>query len=237
MEPEKNTMDEFSQTFEQEIPTLHAFLMQNLKSFQSQVGFRSVWEDFEGRIIDDTQKFLNNIFPELKPHNLTKAKSKSVFPDLEVAYKGNIYAIDVKSGEDVKDPWYDMGRLDTFEKRHLNKYKNEYFITVKWHRAKKGITVVNLFVEPFYKSVGLHPSSGGVLYRPYDGKLRPKSWKYFESGKAHWNNINEFREGLEKSKKFRRVEIIADWYKQMSPSEKSTFRKLIHKIDDQMELF
>ena len=230
-------MDEFSQRFEKNISSLQAMLRQNLKSFQSHVGFRSVWEAFEDRIIDDTRQFLNDTFPELKPHDLTKAKSKSVFPELKVIYKGNTYAIDVKSGEDVMDPWYDMGRLDTFEEKHLDKYKNEYYITVKWHRQTSGITIVDLYIEPFFKSVGLHSGSGGVKYRPYDGKLRPKSWNDFANGKAYWNTIDEFRDGLKISRTYRCTEMIAEWYKKMSPDEKITLKERIDEIDDQSGFF
>jgi hypothetical protein len=226
-------MDEFSHKFEHEIPALHAFLMQNLKSFQSQVGFRSVWEDFEDRIIDDTQKFLHNVLQELKPLDLIKARSKSVFPELKVTYKDNIYAIDVKSGEDVMDPWYDMGRLDTFEEKHLDKYRNEYYITVKWHRQSTGITIVDLYIEPFFKTVGLHSGSGGVKYRPYDGKLRPKSWDDFENGKVYWNTIDEFREGLKISRMYRRMEMIDEWYRKMSVGEKEALWGRLDEIDDQ----
>ena len=226
-------MDEFSQKFEHEIPAFHAFLMQNLESFQSQVGFRSVWEDFEDRIIDDTQKFLNNIFPELKPHDLLRTKNKSVFPELKVTHKGNIYAIDVKSGEDVMDPWYDMGRLDTFEEKHLDQYKNEYYITVKWHRQSTGITIIDLYIEPFFKTVGLHSGSSGVKYRPYDGKLRPKSWDDFANGKAYWNTIDEFRDGLKISRTYRRMKMVAEWYRKMSLGEKEALWEHLGEIDDQ----
>lgn len=220
-------IDEFSLTFEKNIPSLRSFLLGNLKTFQSQTGFRSVWEDFEDRIISDTQKYLQRIFPDLKPQNIVRATSKSVFPELKITFKGNVYAVDVKSGEDTMNPWYDMGRLDTFEERHLKRFKNEYYITVKWHRDQKGITIVDLFIEPFYKSVGLNSNCGGVKYRPYDGKLRPKSWEDFENQNAYWHTIEEFREGLRKSKGYRRIEMIAGWYKEMSASERATFRKLI----------
>ena len=189
-------IDEFPFTFEKNISSLRNFLLGNLKTFQSHTGFRSVWEDFEDTIISDTRKYLQKIFPDLKPQNIIRAKSKSVFPELKITFKGKVYAIDVKSGEDVMNPWYDMGRLDTFEEKHLKIFKNEYYITVKWHRNQESITIVDLFIEPFFKSVGLNSNCGGVKYRPYDGKLRPKSWEDFENQNVYWYTIEEFKEGL-----------------------------------------
>ena len=95
----------------------------------------------------------------------------------------------------------------------------------------------NRYIEAFYKSVGLHSGSGGVKYRPYDGKLRPKSWDDFANGKAYWNTIDEFREGLKASRTYRRIEMIGGWYKKMSPEEKSTLKELLDDIDNQSELF
>lgn len=222
--------DEFSTRFERKIRQLRDYLLENLKTFQSRTGFRSVWEDFEDKIIEDTRKILLSVFPDLKARDIVEAKSKSVFPDLKVVFKGNAYAIDVKSGEDTMDPWYDMGRLDTFEERRLSRFKNEYYITVKWHRDNNGITIVALFIEPFYESVGLDPDSGGVKYRPYDGKLRPKSWQDFENKRAYWHSISEFKKGLDKAKRHRRIEMMVNWYKEMSSPERTAFKKTIDKL-------
>ena len=199
----------------------------------SQSGFRSVWEDFEDKIVDRTEKFLTIIFPSLTNTSLVKARSKSVFPELKVMYEGNAYAIDVKSGEDVMDPWYDMGRLDTFEEKHLDKYKNEYYITVKWHRKSTGITIMDLYIEPFFKSVGSNNACGGVKYRPYDGKLRPKSWDDFAEGKSYWQTVGDFKKGLQISRSYRSIEMIGDWYQKISPEEKNQCKKLLEKIDHQ----
>jgi len=222
---------DFPTIFEDNIPTLREILKKDLESFQTKTGFRSVWEDFEEQIIDTVAGFVTYICKDLKPLTISKTKSKSTYPDLKITHNNHEYAIDIKSCEDKTNPWYDMGRLDTFEDSHLNKYSNEYLFTVKWHKHDDHISVVDLFIEPFFKSVGFRPECDGILYRPYDGKLRPKSWDYFNSEKSYWNNIQEFKEGLARSILYRHHEFIAQWYEEMSATERAKLRKVLDGID------
>lgn len=223
-------MDEFSKHLEKAIPKLKKDILAAFNKSQSQAGFRSIWEHFEDIINPVLIDFLTKPPLSIPRADIIEASSKSVYPDLKVKYKNKIYALDVKSGEDVINPWYDIGRLDTYEEKHLQKYAAEYCITVKW-QGRPQSKVIDVFIEPTYKSVGYRTESKGVLYRPYDGKLRPKSWADFESGKSYWKDIEHFKQGLEASKNFRRISLIAEWYKEMNEAEKLKLKKTLENID------
>jgi hypothetical protein len=221
----------FQEVFENGIPVLRTRLNQAFKDFVNRGGYKVVWEEFEDRIFEVVEGFLLEQIPNLRAHEISQTKTKSTYPDFKICYEGKTYAIDIRSGADDKaDPWYDMGRLDTFEENHTGKYQAEYYITVKYSRTegKEGeIQVKDIYIEPFYKSVGIRPECNGVLYRPYDGKLRPKTWKDFASGMAYWPTLADFMAGLKRSRSHRRMGLIRDWIKDMSPKEKAQLRKLL----------
>jgi hypothetical protein len=224
-------MDEFCRHFETAIPTLRRQILTAFQSQQTQAGFRSVWEHFEDVINPTLIRFLNNSPLSIPHSDIIAAKTKSVYPDLKVKFRKKLYAIDVKSGEYEINPWYDIGRLDTYEEKHLQKYAAEYCITVRW-RGRDPIEVTDVYIEPTFKSVGYRPASKGVLYRPYDGKLRPKSWSDFDAGITHWKNLKHFRQGLEASRNFRRTSLIAEWYKGMDESQRVALSKVLAAIDE-----
>jgi len=136
----------------------------------------------------------------------------------------------MKSGEDGRNPWYDMGRLDTYEKQHLEKYEAEYYITVRW-KNHDSPCVINVYLEPAHFSVGYRQSYNGVLFRPYDGKIRPKSWDDFDSGKTYWADKESFQKGLRASKMFRRMLFISEWYKDMPLEQRKKIKRLFDEID------
>jgi hypothetical protein len=216
--------DQFQRAFEAGIPSLQKRLLSAFKSFDNKGGYKVVWEEFEDRMFEVLKDFLLETVPGLQGHNIIQTQTKSSYPDFKILYEGHLYAIDIKSGADDKaDPWYDMGRLDTFEENHTQKYQAEYYITVKYSRdpGKDGAIIVrSIYVEPFYKSVGFRGECEGVLYRPYDGKLRPKTWADFESGKTYWSSREQFLGGLQRSRRHRRMKLIKEWIKEMSPEEK-----------------
>lgn len=223
-------MDLFCQHFEAAIPELRKQILSEFGRHQSEAGFRSVWEHFEDIINPILIRFFKQPPLSIPDSDIKVAKSKSVYPDLKVSFRGKDYAIDVKSGEHQINPWYDIGRLDTYEEKHLQKYAAEYCITVRW-KGRKPTTVVDIYIEPTYKSVGYRPISKGVLYRPYDGKLRPKPWSDFEVGRSYWRDIEHFRQGLEASRNFRRRSYIAEWYKAMNASEREMLKQILFAID------
>lgn len=223
-------MDEFCQHFEAAIPSLKKNILAVFASKQSQAEFRSIWTHFEEIVNPVLRDFLQGEPLKISPENITEAKSKSVYPDLKVIHNKKLYAIDVKSGEDVVNPWYDIGRLDTYAEKHLQKYDAEYCVTIKW-QGREPSAVIDLYIEPTYKSVGYRPTSDGVLYRPYDGKLRPKTWKEFENGESHWENIEHFKKGLEASRNFRQISLLAEWYKEMEEPERLKLKEILDAID------
>jgi hypothetical protein len=217
-------MDRFCLSFEAAIPQLKQQIMAAFGRHQSQAGFRSVWEDFEDVINPVLITFLTSAPLSIPTRQIIEASSKSVYPDLKVENENKLYAIDVKSGEDGRNPWYDIGRLDTYEETHLDKYAAEYCITVRWV-GRPVARVVDVYIEPTYRSVGYRPAANGVLYRPYDGKLRPKSWIEFETGVSHWRDMNHFREGLANSRQYRQRAYMVEWYKSMNREQRRVLRE------------
>jgi hypothetical protein len=224
-------MDTFDTTFGPTLASLRARLKSALGRHQFTGNYKVVWDEFEAIIEPLLVEHLVSVVPGLKPNQVQKASSKSVYPDFKVDYRDRLYAIDIKSGESTKDPWYDMGRLDTYKKDHLDKYAAEYCITIKWSGDSGSVRVVDVYVEPTHASVGFNPRSDGIKYRPYDGKLRPKSWTDFDEGKVYWPNIEAFRVGLEKSMMYRRIEYIKAWYVQMDRKARAALRAELKEID------
>jgi len=223
-------MDVFCRTFKAAFPDLKRKILDAFNSQATKAGFRSVWEHFEDVINPVLIDFFTRPPLSVPRSDITVAKSKSVYPDLKIRYRGKNYSVDVKSGEDHINPWYDMGRLDTYEESRLQKYAEEYCITVRW-RNRAAPEVIDVYIEPAYKSVGYRAESDGVLYRPYDGKLRPKPWLDFESGTSHWHDLEHFKRGLENSRDYRRRSFIVEWYKSMTQSQRHELKIDIAAID------
>lgn len=224
-------MDNFPKVFTALIPELRIKIMRKFQQKETQTGFRSVWEEFEGIITSVVIDTLKNSQLQIKSQNITIAKSKSVYPDIKISLDGNSYAIDIKSGaNDKKEPWYDMGRMDTFEEKHLEKYQDEYYITVRWENKERP-RVIDIYIEPMRWSVGFYTGHNCILFRPYDGKIRPKSWEDFESNKIYWNSKDDFRKGFEIAKNHRRMNLIKEWYKDFDKNQRSMIRKEISEID------
>lgn len=228
-------MDDLCRQFEAAIPKLRKQILAQFNSQHTKAGFRSVWEHFEDVVNPILIGFFTKPPLSIFPSDIIVAKSKSIYPDLKIKYKGKNYGIDVKSGEDHINPWYDMGRLDTYEESRLAKYAEEYCVTVRW-RNRDAPEVVNVYIEPAYKSVGYRAESDGVLYRPYDGKLRPKPWVEFEAGTSHWRNMKHFKQGLENSRNYRRRSYILEWYKAMSQSQRDNLKQDFITLDSGKEV-
>jgi len=248
-------MDLFCQEFERAIPDLRKQILASFSKIGVQSGYRSAWEDFEQVvnpvIIDFLRKPPLGITEICPPRSKSKksncyreASSKSSYPDLKIIFNGKPYAIDVKSGEaGKKEPWYDMGRIDSYVQKRINQFEAEYCITVKWRylgtKAFKkmadieagAIEVVDVFIEPSYKSVGISSKSQGILYRPYDGKIRPKSWIDFETLRNYWTNKEHFLNGLAASQVYRWQTYIVEWYKAMNADQQTKVREYLDRVD------
>src|SRR6185369_16971942 len=181
--------------FEAAIPNLRARMMVEYKKPVPKMDYRLIWGHFESIALQILTECLKSPPFNIPVADIISPTGKSTYPDLKVILGGARYAIDVKSGYSAKkDPWYDMGRLDTYEKEHLRKYKAEYYVTVRW-KNKKAPEVVDVYIEPVYQSVAYREKYKGVYYRPYDGKIRPKLWTEFEAGTSYFKNKEEFEKG------------------------------------------
>lgn len=225
------SLDTFCEYFESIIPTLRKQIMVAFNEYKTQAGYRSVWEHFEDVINPVIIEALKGSPFNIPENDISRAKSKSVYPDLTVRYMGNLYAIDVKSGEDSKDPWYDIARLDTYEEKRLAKYREDYSIVVRW-KDKLAPQVVDVYIEPTFKTVGYKKECDGVFYRDYDGKMRPKPWVDFENGHTQWKTKEEFIIGFQKSKLHRQYCLTVEWYSQMTETERQELRNKLDAIDN-----
>ena len=223
-------MDTFSEYFLAVAPKMRADILAAFRQQQSKGGFRSVWEHFEEIINRVLVEHLTKPPFLISPSDIIATKKKSTYPDLKVTFQGRVFALDVKSGEDSRDPWYDIGRLDTYEHKHLNKYAAEFCVIVRW-KGRQKTEVVDVYIEATYQTVGYRAKSNGVSYRPYDGKLRPKPWSLFENQKSLWRDLDHFKIGLEASLKSRWRSHILDWYQKMSVSERKALQLELARID------
>lgn len=224
--------DTFCDYFESMIPSLRKQIMVVFSQYGAQSRYRSVWEHFEDVINPVIGETLTNYPFNIPESNISFAQSKSTYPDIQVNYMGRLYAIDVKSGESSKkEPWYDISRLDTYEESHLNIYTEEYSIVVRW-KDKSAPQVVDVYIEPTFKTVGYREEYDGVLYRPYDGKIRPKSWTDFENGYTQWRTKEDFIIGLQNAKSHFHNRHILNWYNQMTEAQRHQLRDELDSMDD-----
>ena len=171
--------------------------------------YKIVWNQLQDIASSQIGKILLKNFPKCK---ITITKSKSTYPDIKMEYNGFIIAIDIKTSESAKDPWYDIARLDTIIKSRIDKYDEEYELVVKYDSKTKKF--IKMFFETLRDTVGLNPKSEGVKFRPYDGKLRPKTWAEFDSKKTYWKTKTKFLYGIEKSRKYRWRELLKGFSKE-----------------------
>jgi hypothetical protein len=223
-------METFSKHFLAAVPKMRQEILAAFRGQEAKGGFRSVWEHFEEIINPILIACLRQPPFSVPTSDIKEATSKSAYPDLKIRFQGNVFAIDVKSGEDHMDPWYDISRLDTYEEKHLDKYAGEFSVVVRW-RGREKMEVVDVYIEATYQTVGYRAASDGVSYRPYDGKLRPKPWSHFEKGASFWRDLEHFKAGLAASRNFRRKSYILEWYEKMNPAQRSGLRQDLTRID------
>lgn len=183
--------------------------------------YKIVWNQLERLVCPKIKVFLESIF---KNGKIILAKSKSAYPDILIEIDDFKFAIDLKSNESSKDPWYDIARLDTIEERRLNVYDEEYELVIKYD-SNTG-KLVDIFFATLRETVGIRLECNGVKYRIYDGKIRPKSWDDFSNGKIYWKTKEQFLEGINRSKKCRLKEIMKEHAKSLNISEKKEYIEL-----------
>ncbi len=175
---------------------------------------------------DDAVKVIVELLSQRLPKSkISSPKAKSTYPDIKIINEEGAFAIDIKVNEDSKNPWFDMARLDTMLESRINKYVEEWELVIKFRNTDGKF--IKAFFNLFREVVGNHKFSGGIKYRPYDGKVRPKTWAEFENNVIYWDTKEKFLEWIEKSIKYRLKSNIAKHLApKLSNDEKEEFKKL-----------
>jgi len=215
-----STVD-FQKEFERMMPMIREGILKDFEGLKSPAGldYKTIWSHFQKTSVKRLTDMIEKKFPGAV---IYVTKTKSGFPDIKITYQNKVYAIDIKSGASNMDPWYDIARLDTIFKERLEKYDEEYDIVIKYDQSNG--MVENIYFEPMYQTVGKDSNSGGVKFRPYDGKLRPKSWEMFEKSEAYWVSKEEFIEGVKKSMYYRMKVFIRRYWKELPEKERAELR-------------
>ncbi|MCF7883346.1 MAG: hypothetical protein K9M95_04380 [Candidatus Cloacimonetes bacterium] len=184
--------------------------------------YEIVWkqiQDIAAKVIKD---ILIQEFPSCE---IIIPKSKSTYPDIKMILDRKVFAIDIKCAELQKDPWYDMARLDTIFEKRIDVYEEEWEFLIKYDSETAEFK--QAYFGLFREFVGYREDSGGVKYRPYDGKLRPKTWSEFDNNVIYWDTEEKYHEGIKKSQIHRWKENIK---KHLAPilndEEKEDFKSL-----------
>lgn len=186
--------------------------------------YKIVWKQLQDIAVKEIVTILKTNF---RGCIITITESKSTYPDIKMKYKGGKFAIDIKSNESQKDPWFDMARLDTVEKKRINSYDEEWELVIKYDSETKKF--LKAYFNLFREIVGKRNECDGVKYRPYDGKLRPKNWDDFENNKIYWHTKEDFLKGIRNSKIHRWKELIK---KTLIPILTSKEKNRIKKLFD-----
>ena len=173
----------------------------------------------------------------LKKHlvgsKISSPDSKSTYPDIKIENAEGMFAIDIKVNEDAKETWFDMARIDTMMKDRIEKYVEEWELVMKY-RSTDG-KFLKAYFNLFREVVGIRTECNGIKYRPYDGKVRPKSWADFDSNKIYWDTKEKFLEGIERSLKHRWKENIkAHLVPKLSAKEREEFKKLFDENNNEL---
>jgi len=184
--------------------------------------YEIAWRQLQQVSTEAIVKVLEKKFPDA---TIIVPTSKSVYPDIKIEIEGKVYAIDIKANESSKQPWFDMARLDTIEKERLEKYEEEWELVIKYDSATKQFEKAYFML--FRHAVGIRQECKGLKYRPYDGKVRPKSWEDFENGVVYWKTKRAFKKGIKNSIKHRWKSNIEQYLiPKLSKKEKEIFKKL-----------
>jgi len=179
---------------------------------QNNQNYEVVWKEYQTQVCDKFIEYLK----ENGYTNISVTVKKSTYPEFTVVEGKDKYAFDVKVSVDTQNPSYDIARLDTFSTR-LNEYKNEYEVIVKYN-INSGVAAV--YFESLYNVIGIHRNTKGMVkFRPYDGKVRPKTWEDFDNNKSYFNSKSELIQGIKKAKIFRNKQLAESWKNEFTNEE------------------
>jgi hypothetical protein len=171
------------------------------------------------------KEIISLISEHLPDSEITSPTSKSTYPDIKIVNSEGQFAIDIKANEDSKQPWFDMARLDTMLADRLEKYIEEWEFVIRFNSTNGQFIKAYFFL--FREVVGIRNECAGVKYRPYDGKVRPKSWDDFDNEVVYWDSKEKFLQGINNSIKHRwKTNIKKHLVPKLSREEKKVFKKL-----------
>ncbi len=171
------------------------------------------------------EEIISLISEHLPDSEITSPTSKSTYPDIKIVNSEGQFAIDIKANEDSKPPWFDMARLDTMLADRLEKYIEEWEFVIRFNSTNGQFIKAYFFL--FREVVGIRNECAGVKYRPYDGKVRPKSWADFDNEVVYWDSKEKFLEGINNSIKHRwKTNIKKHLVPKLTSEEKKDFKKL-----------
>ena len=184
--------------------------------------YEIVWKQIQDIAAIEIKTILKHEFPEC---TISIPQSKSTYPDIKMELNDGLYAIDIKCAELQKDPWYDMARLDTIFEKRLDVYDEEWEFLIKYDSQTAEFK--QAYFGLFREFVGYREDSDGVKYRPYDGKVRPKTWAEIDDNTVYWDTKEKYHEGIIKSQKHRWKENITKYLVPiLSDEEKEDFKAL-----------
>ena len=179
---------------------------------QNNQNYETVWKEYQTQVCNEFVLLLN----ENGFLNIERTLKKSIYPEFTVYELNSKSAIDVKVSVDTENPQFDIARLDTVLEKRLKVYENEYEVVIKYN-IKTGI--VDLYFDEMMLIIGYDNNTGGVKNRAYDGKIRPKSWKDFETGKSYFNTKEELINAIRKSQIFSNKRRYLQWKKEFTEEE------------------
>lgn len=184
------------------------------------------WKKMQDVAVAEIINVLSKHLPDSK-HSSPIAKS--TYPDIKIINDEGQFAIDIKVNENSKDPWFDMARLDTMMADRIEKYVEEWEFVIRFDSSNGKF--IKAYFNLFREVVGIRTECNGIKYRPYDGKVRPKTWADFDNNKIYWETKEKFLEGIERSLKHRWKENIkAHLVPKLSATEREEFKKLFDEV-------
>lgn len=166
--------------------------------------YEIAWKQMQDIAAKEIENIIKQNIPNCK---IIIPKSKSTYPDVKIIVSDKQYAIDIKCAEKQKDPWFDMARMDTFIESRYNIYDEEWELLLQYDSQTKKF--IKAYFGLFHEFVGKHSRVNGIKFRPYDGKIRPKTWSDFDDNVIYWQTKDDFLTGLKTSQ-------IARWKSNIS---------------------
>lgn len=187
------------------------------------------WKKMQDVAVVEIINLLSQHLPDSK---LSSPYVKSTYPDIKIVNTEGQFAIDIKVNEDSKDPWFDMARLDTMLDDRIGKFIEEWEFVIRFNSTNGKF--IKAYFNLFREIVGIRTECNGIKFRPYDGKVRPKSWSDFDKNVIYWDTKDRFLEGIERSLKHRwKLNIKKHLVPKLTEAEKVEFKKLFDESGDE----